>query len=92
MYYHVRSKQHTTPSRCRTSIPNASHDEDDGEHEFRYFICYCSKYISSIKKKEKRAKQRKIIVQKNIYWFPPQKSKQRKIGSNQLGIISNLIL
>jgi hypothetical protein len=33
-YYHVRSKQHTTPSRCRTSIPNASHDEDDGKNEF----------------------------------------------------------
>jgi hypothetical protein len=33
-YYHVRSKQHTTPSRGRTYVPNASHDADDGEDEF----------------------------------------------------------
>jgi hypothetical protein len=50
-------------------------------------FCYCSKYISSIKnkKKEKREKQKKI-VQKDVYWILPQKTKQEKIGSNQLGI------
>jgi hypothetical protein len=84
MYYHVRSKQHTTPSRCRTSIPNASHDEDDGEHEFRYFICYCSKYISSIKKKEKREKQRKIIVQKIFIGF-----RRRKLNKGKLDQINS---
>jgi len=54
-------------------------------------FCYCSKYISSIKK-EKREKQKKKIVQKDVYWILPQKTKQEKIGSNQLGISSNLIL
>jgi predicted membrane protein len=59
-------------------------------------FCYCSKYISSIKNKKKRekrkAKKKKKIVQKDVYWILPQKTKQEKIGSNQLGISSNLIL
>jgi hypothetical protein len=40
---------------------------------------------SKTKKKEKREKQKKI-VQKDVYWILPQKTKQEKIGSNQLGI------
>jgi len=44
-------------------------------------FCYCSKYISSIKnkKEEKREKQKKKIVQKDVYWILPQKTKQEKI-------------
>jgi len=52
---------------------------------------YCSKYISSIKKREKREKQKKI-VQKDVYWILSQKTKQEKIGSNQLGSSSNFII
>jgi len=37
-------------------------------------FCYCPKYISSIKKWRKQKK----IVQKDIYWFLPQKTKQGK--------------
>jgi hypothetical protein len=57
-------------------------------------LCYCSKYISSIKNKKKREKRerQKKIVQKDVYWILPQKTKQEKIGPNQLGISSNLIL
>jgi hypothetical protein len=58
-------------------------------------FCYYSKYISIIKNKkktEKREKQEKKIVQKDVYWILQQKTKQEKIGSNQLGISSNLIL
>jgi hypothetical protein len=52
---------------------------------------YFSKYISSIKNKKKRKeKSKKKIVQKDVYWIPPQKTKQGKIGSNQLRISSNL--
>jgi hypothetical protein len=39
------------------------------------------------KKKEKR---KKIVIQKDNYWFLPQKTKQGKIGSNQHNISSNL--
>jgi hypothetical protein len=53
---------------------------------------YFSKYISSIKNKKKREKRKakKKIVQKDVYWILPQKTKQGKIGSNQLRISSNL--
>jgi hypothetical protein len=47
---------------------------------------FCPKYISCIKKE----KIKKKVVQKDIYWFLPQKTKQGKIGSNQLRINSNL--
>jgi hypothetical protein len=41
---------------------------------------FCSKYISSIKKKIKRKeKSKKKIVQKDVYWILPQKTKQWKI-------------
>jgi len=40
-YYHVILKQHTTPSRGRTYVPNASHDADDGEDEFCDGKCVC---------------------------------------------------
>jgi len=43
------------------------------------------------KKKEKREAKKKI-VQKDVYWILPQKTKQEKIGSNQLGISSTFIL
>jgi hypothetical protein len=46
-------------------------------------LCYCSKYISSIKNKKKKRSKKKI-VQKDVYWILPQKTKQEKIGSNQL--------
>jgi len=49
-------------------------------------FCYCSKYISSMKKREKQ------ISQKNVYWFLLQKTKQRNIRSKQLAISSKLIL
>jgi len=52
-----------------------------------YFILLLFK-ISSIKKKEKTERQKKII-QKDVYWILPQKTKQGKIGSNQLIIRSN---
>jgi hypothetical protein len=47
--------------------------------------------ISSIKKKEKIEKQKKI-VQKDDYWFLLQKTKQEKIRSNQLRISLHFIL
>jgi hypothetical protein len=37
-------------------------------------------------------KERKKIVQKDVYWFLLHKTKQWKNGSNQLGISSKLIL
>jgi len=50
-------------------------------------------YISSIKNKKKKEKsKKKISFKKDVYWILPQKTKQEKIGSNQLGISSNLIL
>jgi hypothetical protein len=59
-------------------------------------LYYYPKYIRNIKKKkrkEKREKERKKqIVYKDVYWFLLQKTKQGKIGSNQLGINLNLIL
>jgi len=57
-------------------------------------FCYCSKYISSIKNKNKieKRKAKKKSFKKDVYWILPQKTKQEKIGSNQLGISSNLIL
>jgi hypothetical protein len=57
-------------------------------------FCYCSKYISSIKNKKPKRKEKikNKIVQKDVYWILPQKTKQEKIGSNQLGISWNLIL
>jgi hypothetical protein len=53
---------------------------------------YCSKYISSIKKKERKEKSKKKIVQKDVYWILSQKTKQEKIGSNQLRSSSNFII
>ena len=44
------------------------------------------------KTKTKKEKSKKKIVQKDVYWIMPLKTKQEKIGSNQLGISSNLIL
>jgi len=48
-----------------------------------FFIsfCYCSKYISTIKKKtkEKREKQKKNSIQKDVYWILLQKIKQEKL-------------
>jgi len=44
------------------------------------------------KKRKEKSKKEKKIVQKDVYWILPQKTKQEKIGSNQLGISSNLIL
>jgi hypothetical protein len=58
--------------------------------KFVISFCYCSKYISSIKnlkkKRREKRKAKKKIVQKDVYWILPQKTKQEKIGSNQLGI------
>jgi len=42
------------------------------------------------KKKKRKEKNKKKIVQKDVYWILPQKTKQGKIGSNQLRISSNL--
>jgi len=48
---------------------------------------------SKTKKKQKKEKsKKKISFKKDVYWILPQKTKQEKIGSNQLGISSNLIL
>jgi len=47
---------------------------------------------SKTKKKKKKEKSKKKNVQKDVYWILPQKTKQEIIGSNQLGISSNLIL
>ena len=56
-------------------------------------FCYCPKDFSIItKNREKRKWKKKQIVQKSVYWFLPQKTKQGKSGSNQLGISSILIL
>jgi hypothetical protein len=44
------------------------------------------------KKKKKEKNKKKISFKKDVYWILPQKTKQEKIGSNQLGISSNLIL
>jgi hypothetical protein len=50
------------------------------------------KNISSIKKRKKKREKQKTIIQKDVYWFLLQKTKQWKIGSKQLRISSNLIL
>jgi hypothetical protein len=61
--------------------------------KFVILFCYCPKYIGSIKKiREKRKGKKKQIVQKDVYWFMPQKTKQGKIKSNQFRISSNLIV
>jgi len=46
--------------------------------------------ISVASKKKRKEKNKKKIVQKDVYWILPQKTKQGKIGSNQLRISSNL--
>jgi len=51
-----------------------------------YFIWLLSKIY------QLHQKQKQKSFKKDIYWFLPQKTKQGKIGPNQLGIISNLIL
>jgi hypothetical protein len=59
------------------------------KNKFVISFCYCSKYISSIKnfkKNKRKEKSKKKIFQKDVYWILPQKTKQEKIGSNQLGI------
>jgi hypothetical protein len=38
------------------------------------------------KTKQKKHKSKKKTIQKDIYWFLSQKTKQEKIRSNQLGI------
>ena len=43
--------------------------------------------LKKIKEKKKRTKK---VVEEDIYWFLPYKTKQGKIGSNQLGISSNV--
>jgi len=48
--------------------------------------------VASKKKKKKEKNKKKISFKKDVYWILPQKTKQEKIGSNQLGISSNLIL
>jgi hypothetical protein len=48
--------------------------------------------VASKTKKKKKEKSKKKNVQKDVYWILPQKTKQEIIGSNQLGISSNLIL
>jgi hypothetical protein len=48
-------------------------------------------HIKNKNKREKR-KAKKKSFKKDVYWILPQKTKQEKIGSNQLGISSNLIL
>jgi hypothetical protein len=59
-----------------------------------YFILLLFKIYQYHQKQKKREKRnaKKKIVQKDVYWILPQKTKQEKIGSNQLGISSNLIL
>jgi hypothetical protein len=47
---------------------------------------------SKTKKKKRKEKSKKKIVQKDVYWILPQKTKQEKIGSNQIRIRSNLII
>jgi len=47
---------------------------------------------SKTKKKREKRKAKKKIVQKDVYWILLQKTKQEKIGSNQLEISSNLTL
>jgi len=51
-----------------------------------YFILLLFKIHQYHKKKEKREKQKKKSIQKDVYWILLQKTKQKKIGSNQLGI------
>jgi hypothetical protein len=48
--------------------------------------------ISVASKTKKEKSKKKISFKKDVYWILPQKTKQEKIGSNQLGISSNLIL
>jgi hypothetical protein len=43
--------------------------------------------VVSKTKKNKRKEKQKKIVQKDVYWFLPHKTKQGKLGSTQLGII-----
>jgi hypothetical protein len=43
--------------------------------------------VSKTKKKTREKRSKKKIVQKDVYWFLPQKTKQGKLGSTQLGII-----
>jgi hypothetical protein len=47
---------------------------------------------SKTKKKQRKEKRKNRIVQKDVYWILPQKTKQEKIGTIQLGVSSNLIL
>jgi len=57
-----------------------------------HFVTVQNISVASKKKRKERRKEKKQIVQKDIYWFPPQKTKQGKIRSNQFEISSNLIL
>jgi hypothetical protein len=47
---------------------------------------------SKTKKKQRKEKRKNKIVQKDVYWILPQKTKQEKIRTIQLGVSSNLIL
>jgi len=48
--------------------------------------------LAASKTKKKEREKQKKIVQKDVYWILLQKTKQEKIGSNQVEISSNLIL
>jgi hypothetical protein len=50
---------------------------------FHYVIVQNISVASKTKTKMIKEKSKKRIVQKNIYWFLPQKTKQETIGSNQ---------
>jgi len=58
---------------------------------FHYVIVQNISVASKTKKNREKRKRKKVVI-KDVYWFMPQKTKQRKIGSNQLRISSKFIL
>jgi len=59
---------------------------------FHFVIVQNISVASKTKKKRENRKAKKKIVQKDVYWILPQKTKQEKIGSNKFEISSNLRL
>jgi hypothetical protein len=49
-----------------------------------FFIVQNISVASKTKQKREKRKAKKKNVQKEVYWILPQKTKQEKIGSNQL--------
>jgi hypothetical protein len=47
-------------------------------------FCFCPKYISCIKKIKEKKKRTKKVVEEDIYWFLPYKTKQGKLDQINL--------